>query len=411
MNRRLLLLALVTHAFCRAQVPPSRLSPRAALDLANAAADQRIQIYEATLKTKPDNLPAEIGLTSACLQKLRESGDGAYLDRAAKLVDTMLRQDGGSLISLRLQNEVDLQRHEFKAVADRSRDLIRFSPSDPGVWANLGDASMELGAYDDAGKAYLKMFALRPNLASYNRLAYFRFVTGDVPNAIFLMKSAVESGDSQPENIAWCLAELGDMYFKTGSIEEAQRAFRSAIDIFPTLHRALAGLGRIAASEKQFDVAIAYYKRAQSIVPLVEYAFVLEDLYTAAGQPGRAREQQSLVDVIEQLGAVKNERTNRNLALGLAEHDRNLPEALRLIEAELPSRGDVYTWDAYSWILFKCGRIPEARSASSKALKLQTPEPLFYYHAGKIALTIGDTEAAHGYMTRLMSLNPRFNVQ
>ncbi|MBV9612735.1 MAG: tetratricopeptide repeat protein, partial [Acidobacteriaceae bacterium] len=295
-------------------MPPSRLSPRAALDLANATADQRIQIYEATLKTKPDNLPAEIGLTSACLQKLRESGDGAYLDRAAKLVDTMLRQDGGSLISLRLQNEVDLQRHEFKAVADRSRDLIRFSPSDPGVWANLGDASMELGAYDDAGKAYLKMFALRPNLASYNRLAYFRFVTGDVPNAIFLMKSAVESGDSQPENIAWSLAELGDMYFKTGSIEEAQRAFRSAIDIFPTLHRALAGLGRIAASEKQFDVAIAYYKRAQSIVPLVEYAFVLEDLYTAAGQPGRAREQQSLVDVIEQLGAVKNERTNRNLA-------------------------------------------------------------------------------------------------
>ncbi len=139
------------------------------------------------LKSAPNDISAEIGLTAACLQKLRESGNGAYLDRAAALVDAMLRQDGGSLTTLRLENEIDMQRHNFQAVAERARDLIRFSRSDPGVWANLGDASMELGDYDSARDAYVKMFALRPNLASYNRLAYFRFVTGDAPDAITLM--------------------------------------------------------------------------------------------------------------------------------------------------------------------------------------------------------------------------------
>jgi tetratricopeptide (TPR) repeat protein len=418
MNWRLLPIALLTQAFCWTQSPaqpkkapplPTHLSKRAAVDLAHASTDERIQIYQALLENTPDDMSAEIGLASTCLQKLRESGDGTYLDLAAKLVDTMLRQDGGSLTTLRLQNEIDLQRHAFKAVAERARDLIRFSPSDPGVWATLGDASMELGEYDEAGNAYLKMFALRPNLASYNRLAYFRFVTGDVPNAITLMKNAVEAGDPQPENVAWCWAELGDIYFKTGKIEEASRAFHQALDLFSTLHRAYAGLAKIEASKGRLDSGIRYYLHAQSIVPLVEYAFGLEDLYVASGQPAKAHEQQALIDVIQKLGKVKNETTNRNLALALADHDRNLPETLRLMEAEIPVRGDVYTWDAYSWVLFKNDRISEARAASLKALKFQTPEPVFYFHAGKIAAVSGEPEPARQYATRLMSLNPQFD--
>lgn len=407
MNSRLLSLVLMLSAFCWAQSP--QLSKRAAVNVAHASTDERIQIYESMLKNAPHDMASEIGLTAACLQKLRESGDGAYLDRAATLVDSMLRQDGGSPTTLRLQNEIDLQRHNFQAVAERARDLIRFSPSDPGVWANLGDASMELGEYIDARDAYLRMFALRPNLASYNRLAYFRFVTGDAPDAVTLMSSAVEAGDPQPENIAWCSAELGDIYFKTGKIEEAARAYRQAIDLFPALHRAYAGLARVEASKANLDSAIRYYLRAQSIVPLVEYASALEDLYTASAQPTKAREQQALIDVIQKLGRVKNEATNRNLALVLADHDRNLPKSLHLLEAELPVRGDVYTWDAYSWVLFKNGRISDARAATQKALKFQTPEPVFYYHAREIALAAGEKEAAQQYAARLTSLNPQFD--
>jgi tetratricopeptide (TPR) repeat protein len=415
MNGRVLSLALLLHALCCAQSSqvrsqvPTNLSKRAAIDLAHASADERIQAYEVRLKSAPDDISAEIGLTAACLQKLRESGNGAYLDRAATLVDSMLRQDGGSLTTLRLQNEIDMQRHNFQAVAERARDLIRFSRSDPGVWANLGDASMELGEYDSARDAYVKMFALRPNLASYNRLAYLRFVTGDAPEAIALMANAVEAGDPQPQNVAWCSAELADIYFKTGNLEEAARAYRQAVDLFPALHRAYAGLAKVEASKGQLDSAIRYYLHAQSIVPLVEYAGALEDLYDASAQPAKAQEQQALIDVIQKLGRVRNETTNRNLALLLADHDRNLPEALHLVETELPVRGDVYTWDAYSWVLFKNGRIAEARAASLKALKFQTPEPVFYFHAREIARAAGEEEPARQYAARLSALNPQFD--
>ncbi|HEY7304818.1 MAG TPA: tetratricopeptide repeat protein [Bryobacteraceae bacterium] len=377
--------------------------------LMQGTTDERIKAYEKRLASSPDNVKVQSGLISAYLQKLRESSDYTYLDRAAKLTEKMLEREGGNFAALRFQNEIDLQRHNFQAVVESADDMTRYAPSDQGNWGNLGDALMELGEYERAGQAYWKMFALGPNLASYNRLAYFYFVTGDAERAIRFMRNAIASSNSLPENAAWCWAELGDIYFKTGKPTEAAAAYDAALKLFPALHRAVAGLGRVAAAQGKIKIAIENYRRAQSIVPLVEYAGALEDLYTAAGMSAEAREQKELIEAIEKLGRAANEKTNRNLALLLADHDRHLDTALNLMQAEIPIRGDVYTWDALSWALFKNGRTSEARAASLKALKLGTPEPVFYFHASKIAQSCGDEKAAGDYSKRLIALNEKFD--
>lgn len=372
------------------------LSPRQpalADQLVHTTTDQRILTCEKLLAAKPGDTKLQIELISAYLQKLRESADFTYMDRASRLVDKMLEADGGSLVALRFQNEIDLQRHDFKGVADRAQDMLKYAPSDAGLWANLGDSLMELGEYPRAGAAYLRMFSLRPSLSSYNRLAWYRFVTGDSQSAIQLMQEAIQAGDPVPENNAWCLAELGDMYFKTGQLTEARASYASALATFPSLHRALAGLGRIDAAHGRNDDAIREYLHAQAIVPLPDYAGALEDLYTATGQTDKANAQRAMITTIEKLGQINKEKVNRNLALLLADHDRDLDVALQLIETELPTRGDVYTWDAYSWVLFKKHRIDEAREASAKALRLNTPEPKFRYHAEQIAMA-SETEKA-----------------
>ena len=400
----------------RAQSAPPKpsvsgtMSARAlAEQLARQPTDERIRAYERLLQSNPDSAADQLGLIAAYLQKLRESADFTYLDRAAKLVDRMLEKDGGSFAALRYQNEIDLQRHDFKTVAERSEAMVKDHPSDPGTWANLGDASMDLGHYDRAGQAYVKMFSLLPGLGSYNRLAYWRFVTGDAQTALQLMQYAVQAGDNTPENTAWCWAELGDMYFKLGNVPEAAHSYSSALELFPRLHRALAGLGKTEAFAGHVPAAIQDYQHAQSIVPLVEYAAALEDLYNAVGLAKKAAEQRELIATIETLGKVTNEKTNRNLALLLADRNQHLNLALSLMNAEIPVRGDVYTWDAMSWVLFKCGHLEQARAASAKALKLRTPEPLFYYHAGKIAAAGGDSQAARAYSDRLMALNANFD--
>ena len=371
--------------------------------------DERIHSFEVRLKKTPDDAKLMGGLVSAYLQKLRETGNYGYFDSAAKLVDRMAEQNSGDYATLRYQNEIDLQRHDFKAVADRSRDMIRYNRSDPGVWGNLGDALMELGDYDGARDAYTTMFSLRPNLASYNRMSWYRFVTGDADAAIGLMKLAIEAG-GQAENTAWCWAELGDLYFKTGKVNDAGDAYKTALSLFPSLHRASAGLGKTQASRGDLSAAIKSYQTAQAIIPMVEYAGALEDLYTRAGLPKKAEEQRQLLAVIEKLGSASNEKTNRNLALVLADHNRNCGLALRLVEAEIESRPDVYTWDALSWVLFRNGQVESAREASRKALKFQTGEPVFYYHAQAIALASGEQAEAKVYAARLQSLNPKFDI-
>ncbi len=203
--------------------------------------DQMIQKYEKALGLNANDPAAESKLAGAYLQKLRESGDGSYLERISGLVDRILTADPGNYEAMRFQNEIDLQKHDFRAVEDRAHDLLRFEPSDSGAWGNLGDASMELGKYEAAGEAYAKMFAIRPGLASYNRIAWFRFVTGDAASAISFMQQAVEAGADTPENTAWCMAELGDIYFKTGPFDEAIKTYESALSMFPALHRAFAG--------------------------------------------------------------------------------------------------------------------------------------------------------------------------
>ena len=49
---------------------------------------------------------------------------------------------------------------------------------------------MEMGQYDAGRDAFAKMLALKPGLASYNRMGFYRFVTGDTPGGIALMQDA-----------------------------------------------------------------------------------------------------------------------------------------------------------------------------------------------------------------------------
>ena len=72
------------------------------------------------------------------------------------------------------------------------------------------------------------MVSLRPDMASYNRASYYRFVAGDIEGALEVMKQAIASGSAMPENTAWCRVDLGNMYFKTGRLDEAVASFNAA---------------------------------------------------------------------------------------------------------------------------------------------------------------------------------------
>lgn len=372
--------------------------------------DERIAIYEEWVAADPASIGNQTLLAGAFIQKTRETTDFGYLDRAEKIINQVLarKQD---YEALRLRNLVELNRHHFAKVVEYTSAMTRSAPSDPQNWGSLGDALIEMGRYPEAREAFEKMLALRSNLFSYNRMAYYRFLTGDVDGGIAMMTEAVKAGARYPENKAWCLVELGNMYFKTGRWAEAERAYRDAIDTFPALHSAYAGLGSVQAAQGKPAEAVESYQHAQSITPMVQYAGALHDLYAVLGKKAEAQQQADLLDVVAKLEEAARQPANRTLALLYANQDRNLKRALELARADFEIRQDVYTNDALAWALFKNGRLEEARHASEQALKLGTPEAMFYYHAGMIAAAQGDRAAARAWLAKALKLNPGFDIR
>src|SRR5215813_2003912 len=390
-----LLSALFVCIVCAQTPEPDRLmsalQDRAMADqIVRMKTDDRLKMYESLTGYRPDNLHYRNLMATAFIQKMRETSDSGYLDRATKLVDEVLSAEGNNYEALRLRSQIELERHNFAGVVESARRLAGLAPDDPWNWGALGDALMELGEYDQAAEAYQKMISLRPDLASYNRASYFRFVSGDTAGAIAVMKQAISAGSSSPENVAWCMVDLGNLYLKTGQVDEAERAYAVALNVFPAYHPAHFGLGRVHAAQGKPAAAIEDLKRAQSMAPMVEYAAALEDLYSARGQHEEAGKQRDMIEAIDRLEQASGQQANRTLSVIYSDRDRKLDRALELARAELKVRRDVYTYDALAWALYKNKRYEESGKAIEKALRLGTPEPSFHIHAGLIAAAMGN---------------------
>jgi tetratricopeptide (TPR) repeat protein len=379
--------------------------------VARLKTDDRIAMFATLAGAKPGEARYQIEMAATYLQKMRETMDPEYLNRASKIVENVLSGDRGNYEALRLRSAIEQERHDFPRVTEDSRELIRIAPDDPWNWGTLGDSLMELGEYSGAADAYQKMVQLRPDLASYNRAAYYRFVAGDANGAIEVMKRAIDSGSRSAENIAWCLVDLGNMELKTGRAGEAGEAFGAALRLFPGYYPALAGMGKLKAQEGKRAEAIGYYAKAQAAVPLPDYAAALEDLYEAEGKPEEARKQAARLAVIERMDQAAGFTANRNLALAYADHERNAEHALAMIREEMKTRRDIYEQDALAWVLYRNKQYTEARAAAEKAMELGSPEPTFYYHAGMIAAALGDRAGARKHLEHALALNANFDIK
>ncbi len=383
-----------------------------AMHVAGLTTDERVGFYQTIAAHQPDELRYQNLLALAQIQKTRETQNFSYLDRADRIVQEVLSRDAGNYEALRVRSQIHLERHDFRKALENSARLVERDPEDAYNYGTLGDALMELGEYDKAADAYQKMVNRSPDLSSYNRASYYRFVAGDARGAIEVMKKAVAAGNpALPENLAWCLTHLGTMYFQQGDLKAAGLAFEEAQRVFPNHSEALAGLGRVAAARGELGRAIELTKRSIGVVPVLDHVAQLADYYDLAGKKEQAEEQWRLVEFIDRLGEVNKEVHNRNLAMVYANRDLRLEKALALALRELEVRGDLYTWDAVAWAYYKNRKYDEAGKAIEKALAMNTPDPMLHYHAGVIAQAAGRNDEARKHLARALALNPQFDAR
>jgi tetratricopeptide (TPR) repeat protein len=379
-----------------------------ALDPLARTTDQEVTKAEAAAKEKPgDSAWSRLG--DAFMQKGRETADVTYYGRAESAYRKALASNPKSISALIGMAWVQGGRHEFEDSTQWAKKALALDPNRPEPYGLIGDAAVEMGDYDNAFDEYQKMMDLRPDISSYSRGAHLLFLTGDLRKATLLMTKAIASGGPYPENTAWCRAQWALMQFSVGSYLSASQILTEGLNNTPNNYHLLAAMGKVKAALKDYDSAIAYYKKAEAIVPQHEVVVALGDLYTLQGKSGEAAAQYALVDVIHKLNRANGVIGDMQMAQFFADHDRNLDEAVRMTEMEYATRPNVYVADTLAWCYYKTGRIAEARKMIAKALSQNTPEAMFLYHKGAILAKAGESELAKTAIYQALSISPQFH--
>ena len=375
-------------------------------------ADRAIRIADAAVTAQPQHSDSYATLASAYMQKARESGDASYYGRAEAAVQRALALDANSTVALRTLAWVQTGKHEFREALATAERLLQHASHDPLVHGLLGDAALELGDYARAETAFQAMLDLRPGMASFSRAAYLRELYGDQDGAVELMEQAVKSGSARdPEPLAWCLVQLGQLYFNQGRLGKAETAFNNALAVFPQYYQALAALGRVRGAQQRYPEAIALYRQTVEMTPAPDLLAALGDLLLVTGQSEQAEQQFALIEYIEKVNTANHVTDNRQLALFYADHERKLDEAVTLAEAEIQRRRDIYSFDTLAWVYYKRGRFVDARQAMTQALRLGTQDAQLFFHAGMIASALDEPEKARDYLRRALETNPHFALR
>jgi tetratricopeptide (TPR) repeat protein len=308
---------------------------------------------------------------------------------------------------------VRYSNHDFAGALALARAVVADDASQIGALATVGDAQLELGAYEEASAAFASLAAAKPDApATVIRLARLAYVQGKPDDARRLAAQADELARATAlggASLTIYVAYHAQVELDTGHYREAARLFTAALEETPGSFVALSGLGRARAAEGRRGDAIGHLEQAVAVLPDPATLATLADLYQLDGKPDRATTASGTVELTGTLSQVNRQLYNRVLANFYADHDVHTDEALRLSEAELAARKDVFGYDTYAWALYKNGRLAEARAASDQAGWAHTRDARLLYHSGMIARAQGDVERARADLSEALALSPHFD--
>lgn len=366
---------------------------------------------ERRVEESPEDAEGLLLLGLAYQQRSRETGDPSFYPRSDEALTRSLALTADNDLALAGLAALAASRHDFREARRLARRALEVNPYSAAALGILGDASVETGRYRAAFAAYDRMAALKPTAAAYARVSYGRELLGRTGAAVAAMELAAEAASAVGEPAAWTLVELGNLYFTSGRLRPAERAYRGALARFPGYHRAQAALARVEAARGRTGPAAALYRRALEAVPLPEYAAALGDTLAAGGRRAEAREAFALVGAMQRLLEANGVRTDLETALFDLDHGSDPVDALARAREAYADRRSIEAEDVLAWALYMNGRCEEALRHSDRALRLGTRDALKLFHRGMVERCLGRREAARATFRRALEINPYFSLR
>ena len=389
---------------------PSAPGPAGARDVGprSVSAEERVRSLQATIATGRATPLAYSSLGDAFVQRNRETGDASYLARAEQAYRGALARDSRNVFAVAGLGTLAAARHDFRGALEQSRAAHRLNPASIAPYPVMVDALVELGRYDEAERTLQRMVDVKPGLAAYARVSYFRELHGDLAGATDALRLAVSGGGSAPENSAYVRSLLGNLQFTRGRLDAAEESYRSALDAVPAYAPAAAGLAQVDAARGRYDQSIARLREVVDRLPLPQYAIALAETEQAAGRREEAAADYDVVRAEQRLLAQNG--VNTDVELSIFEAENGSPaRAVALARRGWGAAPSVRSADALGWALTRAGRPASGLAYAHRALRLGSRDPLFLYHAGIAARDAGRAGEARGLLRRALSLNPRFS--
>jgi tetratricopeptide (TPR) repeat protein len=384
--------------------PATSASPKDALPDAafalgySAKPDSRIARAQTEVR-ESGTAGAFVHLAEALLAHRRETGDPALLGYARDALRAAQARAPRDPAVMRTQLHFLMDDHRFAEARDAARAVIEVDPRDTGAHLLLSDALLELGEYDQAVEALQVAMNLEPDLRSYSRTGYLRWLHGDLEGAMAAMNTAMRYAGASPEPRAWVYVDSGWMMWQAGRIEDAAKVVDSALGLVSDYAPALSLQARLLAARGRTEEAVAVLAKAVERVPTAADLVYLAELLTAAGRKDEAKTHLARAETLAAHDPLP-------LAMHHVHAGQDAARALALSQAALAERDTVYTQAAHALALLRNGRVEEAGKAMERALRLGTPDARLVLGRGLIALAAGDVAGARKALDSAQKMNP-----
>jgi tetratricopeptide (TPR) repeat protein len=380
-------------------------------------ADRIRRFLEERVRRDPEDIIAQNRVAEIYLQRLRETGDYTWLQRAAEaarrsLASVPAEQNPTGLF---MQGRVEYESHHFAAARDLASTLTKIEPSKSRGFALLGDARLEFGDLDPAAAAYESMQKLKgDSIEVETRLARLEQARGAYDSARQHFDKALEAArqlsSPSPEIVAWCLVQSGHLAFNLGQWDKAEKDFQAALAQRVDDPGAMEHLAELRAAQEKYTEAIALYEKVIARTPRPEFWQALGDVYGAMGKlPDAKKWHDRARDAYLKNAAEGNDHYFHHLAGFFSDTEENPPEALKWARRDLELRHTAAAEDALAWALYRGGDFTQAEQVITKVLAGGAKDAHILAHAGMIFLAADKTTRGKELLAEAARINPRHN--
>ena len=388
------------------------------------ASTKLVAFHELRVKNDPQGAIGWAMLAESYLSVASERDDnGAAIKAEAAARKSLDCRRSHNEAAAALVSKALLAQHRFTDALKAIQDARLIGPENDTLQRQEMEILLELGRYDEFKKG-LDFLTNLTDPAARTLHARWAGLTGQNLLAIRLLKQVTEELDSitalPGATVSWYYVQLAAAYERDGQLSQARQALDRAVELNDHDFKAMAAIARITLAQGDSSEAKEWALKSVAVTPTVEAAALLEDLGAKEHNLDETTKYATMVDKVSHpdmyrfledpsAGAPESKphTHDRLYATYLADHARNLPDALAAATKDLTSRQDVYAYDTLAWVLHQSGRDKEAQPIMAKAMALGTKDAKLLVHAGLIDSALGEKQAAKKELAKIEGRSKR----